>query len=149
LKAGQEYDLVVETENTSTGAARMQLFWKTPKTFALEKNTEVKEKVREAYLPAGCLWYDFWTGKTEQGGTRVTFDAPIDKIPLLIKAGSIIPMGPFIQYASEKPADPVELRIYPGADGSFTLYEDEDDSYNYEKGIYATIVFSWNDAGKN
>jgi alpha-D-xyloside xylohydrolase len=76
------------------------------------------------------------------------FDAPVERIPLLVKAGSIIPMGPFIQYTTEKPADPVELRIYTGADGTFTLYEDENDNYNYEKGMYATISFSWNDAGK-
>src|ERR1019366_1951100 len=63
-----------------------------------------------------------------------------------VKSGSIIPLGPFIQYAAEKPADPIELRIFPGADGSFTLYEDENDNYNYEKGAYATIGFHWNDA---
>ncbi len=57
----------------------------------------------------------------------------------MVKSGSIVPMGPFVQYATEKPADPIELRIYPGADGSFTLYEDENDNYNYEKGVYATI----------
>jgi alpha-D-xyloside xylohydrolase len=64
----------------------------------------------------------------------------------MIKAGSIVPMGPFLQYSTEKPADPIELRIYPGADGSFTLYEDENDNYNYEKGVYATIAFHWDDA---
>ena len=76
------------------------------------------------------------------------FDAPVEKIPLLVKAGSILPMGPFVQYATEKPADPLELRIYAGADGTFTLYEDENDNYNYEKGIYATISFAWNDSRK-
>jgi len=64
----------------------------------------------------------------------------------MVKAGSIVPMGPFVQYSNEKPADPIELRIYPGADGSFTLYEDENDNYNYEKGVYATIGFHWDDA---
>jgi alpha-D-xyloside xylohydrolase len=67
-------------------------------------------------------------------------------MPLLIRAGSIVPMGPLLQYSNEKPADPIELRIYPGADSSFTLYEDENDNYNYEKGAYATIAFHWNDA---
>ena len=76
------------------------------------------------------------------------FEAPVEKIPLLVKAGSILPMGPFVQYATEKPADPLELRIYAGADGTFTLYEDENDNYNYEKGIYATISFAWNDSRK-
>src|SRR5664280_3691107 len=83
-----------------------------------------------------------------KGGQTITSDAPIDKIPLLVKAGSIIPMGPFIQYAAEKTDDPVELRIYPGANGSFTLYEDENDNYNYEKGVHATIAFHWDDANR-
>jgi alpha-D-xyloside xylohydrolase len=67
-------------------------------------------------------------------------------MPLMVRAGSIIPMGPFVQYSTEKPADPIELRIYPGADGNFTLYEDENDNYDYEKGVYATIDFHWDNA---
>jgi alpha-D-xyloside xylohydrolase len=67
-------------------------------------------------------------------------------MPLMVRAGSIVPMGPFLQYSNEKAADPIELRIYPGADSNFTLYEDEDDTYNYEKGVYATIGFHWSDA---
>jgi alpha-D-xyloside xylohydrolase len=69
-------------------------------------------------------------------------------MPLYVKAGSIIPMGPFLQYATEKPADPIELRIYPGADGKFDLYEDENDNYNYENGQYTIIPFSWDDTGR-
>ena len=103
---------------------------------------------RSHHLPANHLWYDFWTGEKIDGGKTIKTDAPIEKIPLFIKAGSIIPMGPFLQYSTEKPADPIELRIYPGANGSFTLYEDENDNYNYEKGIYATIDFEWNDKEK-
>ncbi len=148
LEAGKEYDIKVETENRSTGAAKMRLFWKTPGIFAKEQIQENKEKVREVYLPANTVWHDFWTGKTFDGRTTIKAGAPIDKIPLFIKAGSIIPMGPFLQYSTEKPADPIELRIYPGADGQFTLYEDENDNYNYEKGTYATITFVWNDAQK-
>ena len=93
-------------------------------------------------------WIDFWTGEKLDGGKKIIADAPIEKIPLYVKAGSIIPMGPFLQYSTEKPADPIELRIYPGADGNFTLYEDENDNYNYEKGLYSTITLSWNDAKK-
>lgn len=145
LKAGEKYTFVLQTENTSTGAARMRLFWKTPSVFEMEKTVVEKEKTREVYLPATTKWIDFWTGKTLEGGQRITADAPIEILPLLVKAGSIIPMGPFIQYVTEKPADPIELRIYPGADGDFTLYEDENNNYNYEKGIYATIDFSWKD----
>lgn len=145
LEAGKEYNLVVETENSSTGAARMLLFWKTPGIFIKERTIEAKEKTRQVYLPSGQDWYDFWTGESFQGNQSIISDAPIEKIPLLVRAGSIVPMGPFLQYATEKPADPLELRIYPGADGSFILYEDENDNYNYEKDIYTTIEFIWND----
>ena len=144
LEKGKEYDFVLETENRSTGAAKMRLFWKTPGILAAEEQQQNKEKVRRVYLPASTLWHDFWTGRTFSGDTTITTDAPIERIPLLIKGGSIIPMGPFLQYSTEKPADPIEVRIYPGADGQFTLYEDEDDNYNYEKGAYATITFLWN-----
>jgi alpha-D-xyloside xylohydrolase len=146
LKADKEYSFIVETENTSTGAARMQLFWKTPSIFASEKKFEKREKTRDVYLPAGQSWIDFWTGKTFEGGQVISSPAPIDIIPILVKAGSILPMGPFVQFATEKPDVPVELRIYPGANGSFTLYEDENDNYNYEKGAYSTIDFKWDNA---
>ena len=153
LEAGKEYNFKLENENRSTGASKMQLQWKTPSIFAKEELKTTKEKTREVYLPStgeglGMGWYDFWTGETFSGGQTIKTDAPIEKIPLFIKAGSIIPMGPFLQYTTEKPADPIELRIYPGADGHFTLYEDENDNYNYEKGIYATIDFDWNDSEK-
>jgi alpha-D-xyloside xylohydrolase len=148
LVAGKEYDFVLETENKSTGAARMQLFWKTPSIFEKEKTKEVKEKTRMVYLPEHTLWTDFWNGKTLEGGQSIIADAPIDILPLYVRAGSLIPMGPFIQYSTEKPANPLELRIYPGADGEFTLYEDENDNYNYEQGIYAVIHFSWDDSNK-
>jgi alpha-D-xyloside xylohydrolase len=143
LEAGKEYNFVLETENSSTGAARMQLFWKTPEIFAQEETKEEIDKTRKVYLPQEDTWFDFWTGKTLKGGKLITASAPIDIMPLYIRAGSILPMGPFLQYATEKPADPLELRIYPEADGSFTLYEDENNNYNYEKGIYSTIDFHW------
>ena len=146
LQSGKEYNIKIETENRSTGAAKFRLFWKTPSIFAKEKSVEPRVKTKQVYLPANHTWFDFWTGITFRGGKKITADAPIEKISLYVKAGSIIPMGPFLQYSTEKPADPIELRIYPGADGNFTLYEDENDNYNYEKGIYATIDFKWNDA---
>ena len=145
LKAGQEYDFRLEMQNRSTGAAKMQLNWKTPAIFAQEKIVETRPQTRNVYLPARTQWIDFWTGTTYSGGQTIVTDAPIDKIPLLIRAGSIVPMGPFLQYSTEKPADPLEVRIYRGADGSFTLYEDENDNYNYEKGAYSTINFYWDD----
>lgn len=101
---------------------------------------------RPVYLPSGTSWVDFWTGETFAGGKTVTANAPINIMPLYVRAGSIVPLGPVVQYATERPADPIELRIYRGADGKFTLYEDENDNYDYEKGIYATIPFAWDDA---
>ena len=107
--------------------------------FTVNKSTEL-------YLPAGAEWYDFWTNETFEGGQEITRETSIDLIPLYIKAGSILPIGPKVQYATEKNWDNLELRVYEGADGEFTLYEDENDNYNYEKGIYSTITFTWNDA---
>ena len=91
---------------------------------------------------------DFWTGEKYNGGQTISKETPIDIIPLYVKAGSILPIGPKVQYATEKKWDNLEIRVYPGADGEFTLYEDENDNYNYEKGIYSTITFTWDDAKK-
>jgi len=101
---------------------------------------------RSVYLP-DAKWYDFWTGSKVSGGASVNASAPLSQIPLHIKAGSIIPMGPDIQYATER-SDTIELRIYPGSDGSFTIYEDEGDSYNYENSKYATIPVMYLDESK-
>jgi alpha-D-xyloside xylohydrolase len=105
-------------------------------------------KSRELYLPKGTDWIDFWTGDKFSGGQKINKEAPVDIIPLYVKAGSIIPLGPKVQYATEKRWDNLEIRVYEGANGTFTLYEDENDNYDYEKGIYSTISFSWNDARK-
>ena len=102
---------------------------------------------RTVYLPK-ATWYDFWTGAKVEGGKRIEADAPLKKLPLFVRAGSIVPMGPAMEWSTEKPADPIELRIYPGADGDFTFYEDENDNYNYAKGAHATIQLHWNDAMK-
>jgi alpha-D-xyloside xylohydrolase len=145
LTAGKEYKFSLEAENFASGALRVLLYWKTPAIFAKELESENKQQTREVYLPAHHQWYDFWTGDTLSGGRTIAAAAPIDKIPLLVPAGSIIPMGPFVQYAAEKPSAPIELRVYPGADGRFILYEDENDNYNYEKGVFSSISFFWND----
>ena len=97
------------------------------------------------YLPKGATWYDFWTGKAYKGGQSITITTSFDRAPMFVRAGSILPLGPEMQYVGEKAWDNLELRVYPGADGAFTLYEDEGDNYNYEKGIYSTITFLWND----
>ena len=103
---------------------------------------------RSVYLPAGATWIDFWSGASTPGGQTVNVPAPIDHIPLHVRAGAIVPLGPVVQFAAEKPADPIELRVYRGADGAFTLYEDENDTYDYEQGMFATIPLAWSDAQK-
>ena len=105
-------------------------------------------KSRAVYLPAGTEWYDFWTGEKMKGGQEVQKSAPIDVMPLYVKAGSILPWAPKVQYATEKKWDNLEIRIYPGANGEFTLYEDEDDNYNYEKGLNSTISMKWDNQTK-
>jgi len=108
--------------------------------------TEAGVTSRSVYLPAGT-WYDFWTGATTAGGSQVSVDAPLSKIPLLVRAGSILPMGPNIQYASQS-SDPIELRVYKGQDASFTIYEDAGDGYDYEKGQSARIPLTWSESSK-
>ena len=107
--------------------------------------TEPAATTRHLYLPS-AKWYDFWTGAAIKGGRTLDAPSPIDRMPLFVRAGSVLPLGPGVQYAAEKPPDPIELRVYRGAHGTFTLYEDENDTYNYEKGTYATIPFSWDDS---
>jgi alpha-D-xyloside xylohydrolase len=107
-----------------------------------------KATSRNVYLPAGTGWYDFYTGKFQEGGKEITATAPYEQMPLFVREGSIIPTGPALQYTAEKPADVIMLFIYVGKDASFTLYEDEDLNYNYEKGAFSEIIFTWNDAAK-
>jgi alpha-D-xyloside xylohydrolase len=102
---------------------------------------------RTVYLPK-ATWYDFWTGAKIEGDKRIEAAAPLEKLPLYVRAGSVIPMGPTMEWSTEKPADPMEIRVYPGADGDFTFYEDENDNYNYAKGQHATVQLHWDDAAK-
>ena len=108
--------------------------------------TEMKTATK--YLPKGATWYDFWTNKAYKGGQNVTLTTTLNRVPMFVRAGSILPLGPEMQYVGEKSWDNLEIRVYPGADGSFTLYEDEGDGYNYENGYYATITFRWNDKAR-
>ncbi len=105
-----------------------------------------KARERDVYFPSGATWYDFYTGKPMQGGQKATVAAPYEKMPLYVRSGSIVPMGPDMQWSGEKPADDITLYVYAGDNGEFTLYEDEDLNYNYEKGAYATIPMKWDDA---
>ena len=105
-------------------------------------------KTTVKYLPKGTVWYDFWTNRKYQGGKSVTLTTSLDRVPMFVRAGSILPLGPEMQYVGEKSWDNLEIRVYPGADGSFVLYEDEGDSYNYERGVCSTITFKWNDKAR-
>lgn len=107
------------------------------------------------YLPAtqmvdgktvACKWYDFYTNQLFDGGRQLLRPCPITELPVYVRAGSIMPFGPEVQHSAEKPWDDLEIRVYPGADACFTLYEDEGDNYNYEKGLFSEITFSWDDA---
>jgi alpha-D-xyloside xylohydrolase len=113
--------------------------------FLVNPVTEPSATTRQVYLP-DAKWYDFWNGTGMAGGRMINAETPIDRLPLYVRAGAILPLGPDQEWSTEKSEDPLELRVYPGADGDFTLYEDENDNYNYEKGVYATIPLHWNDA---
>jgi alpha-D-xyloside xylohydrolase len=101
---------------------------------------------RRVYLPKGAGWYDFWTGTKLEGGRTIEAAAPLERLPLYVRAGSILPLGPEEQYADEQPNGPLELRLFPGADATFTLYNDQGDSYAYEHGAYATTTLHWTEA---
>ncbi len=124
-----------DRQNNTNADDNLNVDWNEPKTAT-------------KYLPKGTAWYDFWTGQRYSGGKTVTLQTTFDRVPMFVRAGSILPLGPEMQYVGEKPWDNLEMRVYPGADAQFTLYEDEGDGYNYEKGAYTTILFSWNDRSR-
>ncbi|GAA4894577.1 TIM-barrel domain-containing protein [Ferrimonas pelagia] len=103
-------------------------------------------KTRDVYLPEGSQWQDFWTGERHDGGQTLSADAPIAKLPLFVRAGSILPMGPKLQHTGDQPDAAWELRIYLGADGSFQLYEDEGEGLGYQQGAFATVDLQWDDS---
>jgi len=102
----------------------------------------------KVYLPKGARWYDFFTNHVYDGGKTVERPCPINEMPVYVRAGSILPYGPDVQYSGEQAWDSLELRVYPGANGTFTLYEDEGDNYNYEQGAFTQIVMTWDDASR-
>lgn len=106
---------------------------------------EYKLRNREVYLPETDGWYDANTGEFLEGGQSITANAPYDILPMYVKAGSIVPMGPEIEYTDQKPADPITVIVYAGADGQFELYEDEGTNYNYENGNFSLIPISWSE----
>ena len=108
--------------------------------------TDYKARSRSVYLPKGSDWYGLQTGTFLEGGQNIDADAPYSDIPLYVKAGAIVPFGPELQYTSEMPEDPIRLMVYTGADGQFTLYEDEGINYNYEKGKFSVIPMAYNES---
>ncbi|HBF34999.1 TPA: glycoside hydrolase, partial [Candidatus Sumerlaeota bacterium] len=148
LQKGQKLPVKIEYYQGGLDRA-LQLAWRTPsdlKKFA--DNSKQMNNVMETYLPTGTAWYDFWTNERFDGGKTVNKECPLDILPLYVRAGSIVPMGPVMQYATEKPDAPYEIRIYPGANAKFTIYEDDNETYNYEKGQCATYDLTWDDAAK-
>lgn len=127
----------------------LRLAWRLPsERQALNAPAPALNTAVETYLPKGAGWYDFWTNQRFAGGERVTRQAPLDILPLYVRAGSIVPMGPEVQYATQAPEAPYEVRVYPGADARFTVYEDDNETYAYEKGQRATYDLTWNDRAR-
>ena len=104
-----------------------------------------ENKTAVKYLPAGADWYYYWTEEKYKGGQDVEIVTAFDEVPMFVRAGSIMPYAPVMQYAEESKWDNLDIVVYPGADAEFVLYEDEGDNYNYEQGQYSTITFKWND----
>jgi alpha-D-xyloside xylohydrolase len=146
LAKGQKFP--VKAEFHQGGQDRFfRLGWRTPsERRALANATKELDNTMETYLPAGAEWYDFRTNERFAGGRTVKKDCPLDTLPLYVRAGSIVPMGPAVHYVTERPDAPYEIRVYPGTDAKFTIYEDDGETYDYEKGKYATYDLVWHDA---
>ncbi len=118
------------------------------RAFLVAPVTEYKARSRKVYLPAGTAWRDFYTGKSHEGGQEITAEAPLERMPLFVRAGSIVPTGPDVQYTNEKPGAPITLFIYTGADGHFSFYEDDGVSNGYTRGAFAQIPLDYDEATK-
>jgi alpha-D-xyloside xylohydrolase len=148
LHKGHKADLKIEYYN-GTGQRVLRLSWRTPSELEALRNAKpALDNSYATYLPKSAAWFDFWTNARYDGGQKVTGHYALNRFPLYVRAGSIVPLGPVVQYATEKPDAPYEIRIYPGADARFTVYEDDNETYNYEKGQYAAYELTWNDAAK-
>ena len=146
FEKGQKVDFRIEHFQGSGGRG-LRLGWKPPSMLADEAEGEEDNIQVGTYLPEGD-WYDFWTNEKSAGGKTVERACPMDIFPFYVRAGSIVPMGPEVEYIGEQPDAPYEIRIYPGADATFTIYEDDGETYNYEKGQYATVELKWDDAAR-
>jgi alpha-D-xyloside xylohydrolase len=145
FRKGQQVAVTIEYFQ-GDGNRSLRFAWRRPsERRAMQASQPKLDLAVETYLPNGTGWYDFWTGERFDGGRTVTRQAPLNIVPLYVRAGSIVPMGPVVQYATESPGAPYEVRIYPGADARFTLYEDDNETYDYEKGRYGAYDLVWND----
>jgi alpha-D-xyloside xylohydrolase len=116
--------------------------------FLVAPVTDYKARSRKVYLPGGTRWYDFYSGRSVAGGKTITAAAPYERMPLFVRAGSIVPTGPAIQHTGNNSHAPLTLNVYTGADGSFSVYEDDGVSRQYLNGKYARIPLSWNEAAR-
>jgi alpha-D-xyloside xylohydrolase len=148
LREGQVLKVRVDFFQAGGGRA-LRLAWRTPAQRRELAEAQRKIDQRQAtLLPAGCDWFDFWTGQQHTGGKRVERDYNLQEFPLFVRAGSVVPLGPVVEHTGEKPDAPWEIRIYPGADASFTLYDDDGETYRYERGERTTTLLRWDDASR-
>ena len=148
LTKGQHVAVVAEFHQ-KTGNRSFRFAWRTPsERRALLATKKELDNSMQTYLPAGSDWYDFATNQRYNGGQVINKNYPLDVMPLFVRAGSIVPMEAAQQYATEHPAAPYEIRIYAGIDSTFTIYEDDNETYNYEKGQRATYNLSWSNSNK-
>jgi alpha-D-xyloside xylohydrolase len=146
LRQGQVIKLRIDYFQAGGGRV-MRLAWHTPSQQREQAEQARRIDQRQAtLLPAGCDWFDFWTGQRHAGGRSVERDYALDEFPLFVRAGSIVPLGPVVEHTGQQPDAPWEIRLYPGADGRFTLYEDDGETYRYERGERATTALRWDDA---
>jgi alpha-D-xyloside xylohydrolase len=146
LREGQVIKLRVDFFQAG-GGRMLRLAWRTPAQRRELAEAQRKIDQRQAtLLPAGTDWFDFWTGERHTGGRSVERDYTLEQFPLFVRAGSIVPLGPVVEYTGQRPDAPWEIRIYPGADARFTLYDDDGETYRYERGERATTLLRWNDA---
>jgi alpha-D-xyloside xylohydrolase len=146
LAEGQAVRLRIDFYQDAYGR-KLRLAWRTPGQLrALLDQQRQLDKRQATLLPAGAAWFDFWSGHRHAGGQTVAREYPLDQFPLFVRAGSIVPMGPVIEHTGQQPDAPYDIRIYPGADAQFTLYEDDGETYRYETGERATVTLRWDDA---
>jgi alpha-D-xyloside xylohydrolase len=147
FRKGQRVPLRLEFFHP-VGGRNFRFVWRTPTELRQDAaaRSAPRDLTMRTYLPAGGDWYDFWSNQRYRGGETVSREAPLDVVPLYVRAGGIVPMGPAVQYATEQPDAPYEIRVYAGADGRFTIHEDDNETYAYEKGQAARYDLSWNDA---